>query len=101
MNQLTKAQAIAFGEAELWKAMSLQERAIFQMEQDMLCMPFGVFHEAVEKTLRRPVYTHEFALNRDGIRGELLNGDPAPTLQEVMALLPKSKRLIVFTRKKS
>jgi hypothetical protein len=28
---------------------------------NILCCPFGEFHEAVENRLGRPVYTHEFA----------------------------------------
>ena len=31
------------------------------MFESKLCMPFSIFQEAVEKTLGRPVWTHEFA----------------------------------------
>jgi hypothetical protein len=34
-------------------------------------MPFDVFHEAVEKTIGRPVFTHEFGVNANGIRAEI------------------------------
>ena len=72
MKQLTEKEAIDFYDKELWKTMSLKERAQFQIIQDRLCMPWSIFHEAVEKTLDRPVFTHEFAMNRDGITEELM-----------------------------
>ena len=71
MEQLTTEQAIAFHDSGAWEKMTSQERAVFQMAQDKLCMPFGEFHKAVEEALGRPVWTHEFGLNRDGIRAEL------------------------------
>ena len=33
----------------------------FQLYEERLCMPFPLFHKAVEEALGRPVYTHEFA----------------------------------------
>lgn len=93
--QLTTEEAIAFGGAKSWEPMSLAERARFQIVQDKLCMPFSVFHEAVEKTLGRPVWTHEFGLNRDGIKAELLNGGPAPTFDEIMNMIPAEKRIVL------
>ena len=68
MYQFTKEQAIEFSEKRNWEPMSYQERAKFQIEQKLLCMPFDIFHEAIEKTLGRPVYTHEFGLNMEGLR---------------------------------
>jgi hypothetical protein len=93
--QLTKEQAIEFAESGAWKEMSLKHRAEFQMLQDKLCMPFDVFHEAVEKTLGRPVYTHEFGLNRDGLMAELFEGKKPPTLQEIIEMIPAEKRIII------
>ena len=65
MKQLTKEQAIAFGENKCYEGMTYRQIAEFQMEQDKLCMPFNVFHEAIEKTLGRPVFTHEFAFREE------------------------------------
>jgi hypothetical protein len=89
MKQLTTEQAIAFHNSGAWKAMSAKERAVFQMQQDKLCMPFGEFHKAVEETLDRPVWTHEFGLNSDGIRAELEGKAKAPTFAEILAMLPE------------
>ena len=69
--QLTKKQAIAFHDNEQWKGMSYKQIATLQINQEILCVPFSVFHEAVEKTIGRPVFTHEFGVNVDGIRTEI------------------------------
>ena len=71
IEQLTKEQAIAFHDNEQWKGMSFKQKATLQISQEKLCMPFDVFHEAVEKTIGRPVFTHEFVVNADGIRAEI------------------------------
>lgn len=84
MKQLTKEQAIAFAENKCYENMSYRQIAEFQMEQDRLCMPFDVFHEAIEKALGRPVLTHEFCLNRDGLRKELFGKKESTTFEEII-----------------
>jgi len=76
---LTREQAIALGESEFWKAMSHRDIAMFQLSEPLLCMPFGVFHEAVEKALGRSVWTHEFGMNWAGLKRELLGEAEPPT----------------------
>jgi len=92
---MTKENAIALAESKFWEGMTHRQIAEFQMCEEKLCMPFSVFHEAVEKTLGRPVYTHEFGLNSMGLKDELFNGKQAPSLEEIINLIPKDKRLIV------
>ena len=58
-------------------------------------MPFDVFHKAVEETLGRPVFTHEFGLNLDGLCKELAGEQKAPTLQQIVELIPEEKRLLI------
>jgi hypothetical protein len=58
-------------------------------------MPFSIFHEAITKALGRPVFTHEFGLNREGLIKELFRGAPAPTLEEIINLIPEEKRIII------
>jgi hypothetical protein len=94
MKQLTKEQAIAFYENKCYENMTYRQIAEFQMEQDRLCMPFDVFHEAIEKTLGRPVFTHEFAF-RDELRKELYGEKEPPTLEEICALIPKEKLILL------
>ena len=92
---MTKEDAVKLAESNFWESMSYKERAIFQINEPKLCMPFDVFHEAVEKTLGRPVYTHEFGLNYEGIKSEIMNGAPPPTMEEIINMIPKEKRLLV------
>jgi hypothetical protein len=95
MEQLTKDEAIAFGESKSYEGMSYRQIAEFQINQECLCMPFSKFHEAVEKTLGRPVFTHEFGMNCDGIKAEIMDGKEAPSLEEIVGLIPKEKLLII------
>ncbi len=91
---MTKAQAVELYDSGFWKSMSHHEIALFQLHEKLLCMPFGVFHEAVEKAIGRPVYTHEFA-RPDGLKSELLGKKERPSLQEILDLIPEEKRIIV------
>lgn len=93
---MTKDQAIKLYDSEFWESMSHKERAMFQMFEDRLCMPFGVFQEAVEKALGRPVFTHEFGLNRKGLQKELLGESNPPTFEEIINLIPKDKQIIIM-----
>ena len=94
MKQLTKEQAIAFAENNCYENMTYRQIAEFQMEQDRLCMPFGVFHEAMEKTLGRRVFTHEFAFC-EKLRKELYREKEPPTFEEICALIPKEKLIVI------
>lgn len=96
MKQLTKEQAIAFGENKLYEGMTSRQLAEFQLQQERLCVPFGIFHEALEKSLGRPFWTHEFIFRtRDDILKELCGDKPAPTLDEIINLIPAEKRIIL------
>jgi hypothetical protein len=90
---MTKEEAIKLYESKFWETMTYAERAKFQMFEKLLCMPFNVFHEAVEKTLGRPVWTHEFAGDR--LKKELLGQSPAPSMEDIMNMIPAEKRMIV------
>jgi hypothetical protein len=94
LTQLTREQAITCAQKEYWKDWNFQTRALFQIYQDRLCMPFEVFHKAVEETLERPVFTHEFGLNLDGLKAELLGLADAPTLEQIIALA-QDKTIVV------
>lgn len=92
---MTKEEAIELHDSEFWVEMTLEDIAKFQMFEEKLCMPFDVFHEAIEKTLGRPVFTHEFGLNYAGIKKELLGEAEAPTTEEIIHMIPEEKRIIV------
>jgi hypothetical protein len=93
--QLTQAQAIAFGNNRAWETMTFEERARFQLYQGRLCMPFPVFHEAITKALGRDVWTHEFA-RPDLLKTELAGDAPAPTMQNILDLIPAEKWIVIF-----
>ncbi len=95
MEQLSKEKAIEFAKSKLWEDMTHEEIAKFQICQDKLCVPFDVFHESIEEALQRPVYIHEFGLNREGLKAELFDGEPPPSLEELLKLLPQEKLIIV------
>lgn len=58
---MTKEEAIRLASTKFWESMTPFAIAEFQLKEERLCMPFAVFHKAVEIALGRPVFTHEFA----------------------------------------
>lgn len=94
MEQLTKEQAIAMASSDVTKDWSAEQIVRFQLFQDRLCMDFGRFHEAMEKVLGRSIWTHEFA-GRDSLILEYLGEKPAPTMDEIINLIPAEKRIII------
>lgn len=93
---LTKEQAISLYESKFWEDMTYRQRAEFQITEERLCMPFDIFHEAVEKTLNRPVFIYEFGLNLGGLKNELFNGAEPPTFEQILELIPENRRLLIL-----
>lgn len=96
MAELTKEQAIALAESGFWENMTSREIAKFQLHTRKLCMPFGVFHKAVEEALGRPVWTHEFA-GMESLQAELRGEKAAPSFREIVEMIPAEKRVLVVT----
>lgn len=94
---MTEDQAIRLYETGWWKTKTPEQTVRFQLFEDRLCMPFGDFHKATEEALGRPVFTHEFGLNLDGLKKEFLGQSAAPTLEQIMEMIPEAKRIIVLT----
>lgn len=92
--QLTREQAIEFGESDRWEPMSDEERARFGLTQRFLPIPFKVFHEAITKALGRDVWTHEFA-RMDLLLDELDRHRMPPTWDEIAGLIPAEKRIVI------
>jgi hypothetical protein len=90
-----KEKAIELYETEWWKENSYRKIAEFQLFTAELCCPFDVFHEAVEKSLGRPVHTHEFGLNYGGICKEFLGEKEPPTMNEILHMIPQEKLIVV------
>jgi hypothetical protein len=95
IHKIGKKQAIALLEAKWWEGLPVRSIVGFQLFTDLLCMPFGDFQAAVEKALGRSVWTPEFA-SADLLRKEFLGDRPAPTLAEIIDLIPEEKRLAMI-----
>lgn len=95
MTELSKEQALELYDSGFWHEMTPVQIAEFQFFTKRLCMPFAVFHKAMEVALDRSVWTHEFGMNYDGLKKELLGEKEAPTMQEIIDLIPESKRIIL------
>lgn len=93
MVSLGEQKALAFAATEWWKDKTHREIAEIQMSVSELVCPFSVFHEAVEKTLGRPVYTHEFAFF-ELLSAELYGERAAPSFEEVVGLLGNKVLLV-------
>lgn len=92
---MTREEAIALAQTGWWKGRDLLEVFWFQINEPKLCMDFPAFHEAAEKALGRPVWTHEFA-HVDALRAEFLKERKAPSIAEILDLIPTNKRVAVF-----
>jgi len=93
MEQFTREQAIEIAKSGIWKEWSDEQVVKCQLYQKRLCMDFSRFHEAMEKVLGRPIFTHEFACV-DLIR-EYEGKKEAPTFKEIMSLIPKEKLMLI------
>ncbi len=93
-NSIGKEKAIQLYDSKWWEGLSAREIAEFQFFTNELCMPFDKFHEAFEKAIGRPVFTHEFGLDRDGLAQEFLGEREAPSLVEILNLIPEKKRIV-------
>jgi hypothetical protein len=60
-HEMTEAEAIAFHDSKVWETWTDHQVVELQLFQSRLCVRFDRFHQAIEKVLGRPVWTHEFA----------------------------------------
>lgn len=92
--QLTQEQAIELYNSGVYKDWTHEQIVRFQLFQNLLCVPFAKFHEAIESVLGRSVWTHEFA-NKESIIKEYLGVKDPPTMEEIINMIPEEKRLLV------
>jgi len=90
--------AIALADTNWWVGKDAKYIAKIGMFTTELCLPFDVLHKAVEEAVGRPVFTHEFGLNFDGICQEILGERAAPTLEEIIGLIPEEKLIVLAAR---
>lgn len=89
---MTRERAIELAKSGWWKGLPAEAIVAFQLYEPLLCMDFGDFHEAVEKALGRPVWTHEFASTR--LQEEFEGKKPKPSMAEILSLIPEDKRVL-------
>lgn len=94
MPEITREVAVEIAKSGMWKDWTDDEVVRFQLYQDRLCMDFSRFQEATEKVLGRPVWTHEFA-NPENLRAEYEKKKPAPSFDEILAMIPADKLVVV------
>lgn len=70
---MNQDEAIRLANSNWWKDKPAEYIVNFQLFEDKLCMSFEDFHKAVEESLDRPVFTHEFGLDVNGLRKEFLS----------------------------
>ena len=93
--EINSEMAKELAETKFWETMSAKNIALFQLTVKYLCMPFEVFHKALEEALNRPVYTHELGLNWNGLLKELLGEIKPLTIEDIINLIPKEKRIVI------
>ena len=89
-----RERAIELAESNWWKDKSARDICDVQLFTVELCMPFGEFHKAMTEALGRSVWTHEFA-SLDRIKDEYLGDRPAPTMEQIIGLLPAEKTIVL------
>jgi hypothetical protein len=87
-----RRRAAALFESQWWIDRDAREIAKFQLLTRELCLPFDVFHRALEATLGRDVWLHEFGFNVDGLIHELLGEADPPDLDAILALIPEEQQ---------
>jgi hypothetical protein len=93
---LTKGEACRIYDTKEYENWSDREKVAAMLYGKLVCMPFDVFHAAIERVLDRPVFTHEFGYNFDGIVKEFEGTGKKPNLEEVIEMIPEEKRIIIF-----
>jgi hypothetical protein len=94
-HSIGKDQAIALAKTQWWKNLTAREIVQVQLFTQELCMDFNDFCGALEEALDRPVFNHELALNYEGIVEEFLGKRKAPTMNDIIELIPADKRVVV------
>ena len=71
VTELTKEEEIKLYDTKSLESRSKMQIAIFQILQRRLCVPFSIFHKAVEYAVGHGVFVHEFA-DPESIKKEIL-----------------------------
>jgi hypothetical protein len=91
-----RERARALFAAGWWQGRTARQIARFQLFTVELCLPFAIFHRALEEALGRAIWIHEFGFGAEALAQELLGERDPPTLKETLSLLPPDVRQEVF-----
>jgi hypothetical protein len=86
-HHIGKENAIALYATHWWEDKTAREIVEFQLFTAELAMPFDKFQQAMEEALNRPVFTHEFGLNFEGLVKEFLGEIPTPSFAQIVQQL--------------
>jgi len=89
-----KEKALKMYESKWWEGWDDKDIVMVQLFTAELCMPFDKFHGAVERTLGRPVWTHEFGFWEHLVK-EFLGEKEPPSLSDILNLIPAEKCVVV------
>jgi hypothetical protein len=92
---MIKEEAIALASTRWWEKCDAKKVALFQLQEPLLCMDFSAFHKAVEESLGRSVWTHEFA-NPSRLLEELLGENDPPSMEDIINMIPANKRVVLM-----
>jgi hypothetical protein len=96
MKEMTREEAIRFGEEGVWKKLTPVERAWMQLYQTRICMPLDVIYDAMQALFGRPVYSHEMWLDAmASLRKEAVEHRHI-SFAEVLEKIPTEKRIVVL-----
>ena len=91
----TEEWAISFYGSGAWQDLTERELTELVLRSDRAIAPFDVIHRAFGVALGRSVFNHEFGLNWEGLKAEFFEDGPAPTLDQIIGMLPADKTIIV------
>ena len=86
-----RRRAIAMLESKWWLVRNPRQIARVQLFTVESCVPFDTFHHAMEVSLGRPIWRHEFGPSLEELIQEFLGERDAPALEEIFALVPEGK----------
>lgn len=91
-HSIGRSRAQALFATEWWLGRPAREIAKFQLLTMELCLPFEIFHRALEDALGRPVWIHELGFGVESLAQELFDERDAPSLDEILDLVPVAKK---------
>jgi len=96
MKEMTREEAVRFGEDGIWKKLSPAERAWMQLYQPCICMPLDVIYEAMQAFFGRPVYSHEMWLDAMASLRREATEHRRVSFSEVLEKIPPEKRIVML-----